>query len=362
MVQASKQASVLFRFGVASLQGSKAAQQRDAAKRDCDPVVFGGIAELCASFIRFVCCWVLVGWLFVIVARYLGKRGRIFLEGPRRDAQRLSTVRRLFGCLRDQRVQSVPLAVVTSSFLPVVTLNAFCGAIPLLIDGSRRRKATNCSGMSVKSAGSLHEPGGPIVCAGYLKKLKTSKKKWFVLRSETCESPARLEYYDSEKKFNGGQPPKRIITLRTCFNINKRSDTKYKYVIALYTKDDCFCVVLDTEEELDVWLKALLSLQHGEEVTDGETPKPTFGKRFFTIHVTTMSPIRPNRSLHFQIAPFSIGRHNNYLLGIEYYIMDKTKWFLRNRIFTYSGFYFFPRVCQKLKLTILGHVRHHSVC
>lgn len=132
--------------------------------------------------------------------------------------------------------------------------------------------------MSVKSSGSLHEPGGPIVCCGYLKKLKTCRKKWFVLRSETCESPARLEYYDSEKKFNGGQPPKRVITLRTCFNINKRSDTKYKYVIALYTKDDCFCVVLDTEEDRDMWLKALLSLQHGEDVTDGEPPKPIFGK------------------------------------------------------------------------------------
>jgi hypothetical protein len=55
-------------------------------------------------------------------------------------------------------------------------------------------------------------------------------------------------------------------------------DTKYKHVIALYTKDDCFCVVLDNEEDVDSWLKALLSLQHGEEVIDGEPPKPTFGE------------------------------------------------------------------------------------
>ncbi|KAG5880114.1 hypothetical protein JTB14_027054 [Gonioctena quinquepunctata] len=128
--------------------------------------------------------------------------------------------------------------------------------------------------MSVKSLG--NNRGGEVLRSGLLKKLKTSRKKWFVLRAETSESSARLEYYDSEKKFNVGQPPKRSIPLKTCFNINKRIDTKHKHVIALYTKDDCFCVVLDSEEELDGWLKALLSLQHGDEAVDGEVPKPTF--------------------------------------------------------------------------------------
>nr|ANW09594.1 insulin receptor 2 [Monochamus alternatus] len=128
--------------------------------------------------------------------------------------------------------------------------------------------------MSVKSFDPNH--GGEVVRCGLLKKFKTSRKKWFVLRAETPESSARLEYYDSEKKFNNGLPPKRSIPLRTCFNINKRNDTKYKHVIALYTKDDCFCVVLESEEDLDAWLKDLLSLQHGEEAMDGETPRPTF--------------------------------------------------------------------------------------
>jgi insulin receptor substrate 1 len=70
----------------------------------------------------------------------------------------------------------------------------------------------------------------------------------------------------------------RAISLKTCFNINQRQDTKHKHVIALYTKDDCFGLVLGSEEELKDWLKALLSLQYGEGVTDGEEPKPTFGK------------------------------------------------------------------------------------
>jgi hypothetical protein len=120
--------------------------------------------------------------------------------------------------------------------------------------------------------------GGGVVRCGYLKKMKTSRRKFFVLRAETAETSARLEYYDTERKFNSGLPPKRSIPLKNCFNINRRLDTKYKHVIALYTKDDCFCVVLDNEEDVDSWLKALLSLQHGEEVIDGEPPKPTFGE------------------------------------------------------------------------------------
>ncbi|KAL0274701.1 UNVERIFIED_CONTAM: hypothetical protein PYX00_002767 [Menopon gallinae] len=122
-----------------------------------------------------------------------------------------------------------------------------------------------------------HEgPKGEIMRMGYLKKLKTMKKKFFILRGESSEASARLEYYDSEKKWRNSQPPKRTISLKTCFNINRRRDTKQKYVIALYTKDDCFCIVLESEEELQEWLKVLLKLQTGEDCVDGEPPKPTF--------------------------------------------------------------------------------------
>ncbi|XP_017777072.1 PREDICTED: insulin receptor substrate 1-like [Nicrophorus vespilloides] len=144
--------------------------------------------------------------------------------------------------------------------------------------------------MSVKSSSSLGEPStGPIVRSGYLKKLKTSKRKFFVLRAETCDCSARLEYYDTEKKFRSGQIAKRSIPLRTCFNINKRSDTKYKHVIALYTKDDRFCVVLESEEDQESWLKALISLQQGEELPDGEKPRPTF---------VTRVPLKPTNQTH----------------------------------------------------------------
>lgn len=122
--------------------------------------------------------------------------------------------------------------------------------------------------------------GNDVVLHGYLKKLKTMKKKYFVLRSDSAEASARLEYYDSEKKYKARSPPKRAILLRSCFNINRRSDTKHKCVIALHMKDDCFCMLLDAEAELTQWLRALLALQRGgdDENDTGEIPRPTFGK------------------------------------------------------------------------------------
>ncbi|XP_059484964.1 insulin receptor substrate 2 isoform X2 [Neocloeon triangulifer] len=115
-----------------------------------------------------------------------------------------------------------------------------------------------------------------IARCGNLKKLKTMKKKYFVLRRESAKLPARLEYYDSEKKFSAGVPPKRSITLKKCFNINKRLDTRVKHCLALYTKDDSFCIVLDSAEQADDWLNKLLELQNGGSTVPGVAPKPTF--------------------------------------------------------------------------------------
>ncbi|CAB0041592.1 unnamed protein product [Trichogramma brassicae] len=121
------------------------------------------------------------------------------------------------------------------------------------------------------------QSSGDIVLEGHLKKLKTLKKKYFVLRNESVGHPACLEYYDSKKKFETKCPPKRSITVKSCFNINKRWDTKHKFVIALYTKDDCFCLVFENQNELDLWLNQLLRIQNGN-VVDGEPPKPIFGE------------------------------------------------------------------------------------
>lgn len=117
-----------------------------------------------------------------------------------------------------------------------------------------------------------------VVLQGYLKKLKTMKKKYFVLLSDSGDKSARLEYYDSEKKFRARfGHPKRSIVLKSCFHISKRLDTKQKFVIALYTKDDSFCVVLENENELTKWLKALLAL-HRIEDTEVDLPRTNFGE------------------------------------------------------------------------------------
>ncbi|XP_071101820.1 insulin receptor substrate 1-B-like isoform X1 [Haliotis cracherodii] len=107
----------------------------------------------------------------------------------------------------------------------------------------------------------FERPGSDIRRMGYLKKLKTNKKKFFVLRSTSSSGPARLEYYDSEKKFRNGQLPKRSIQLHTLLNINKKYDSKHKYAIALYTKDDCFSVMADDESEQEDWYALLLDYQ-----------------------------------------------------------------------------------------------------
>ncbi|XP_046584232.1 LOW QUALITY PROTEIN: uncharacterized protein LOC124291303 [Haliotis rubra] len=107
----------------------------------------------------------------------------------------------------------------------------------------------------------FERPGSDIRRMGYLKKLKTNKKKFFVLRSTSSSGPARLEYYDSEKKFRNGQLPKRAIQLHTLLNINKKYDSKHKYAIALYTKDDCFSVMADDENEQEDWYELLLDYQ-----------------------------------------------------------------------------------------------------
>lgn len=104
------------------------------------------------------------------------------------------------------------------------------------------------------------DENGLLLC-GYHKKLKTMRKKFFVLYKDTLHNVARLEYYDNEKKFRSSFNAKRVIKLKSCFNINRRLDTKYDFVIALSTKEGGFGIVIETEEEMNKWLNTLLSLQ-----------------------------------------------------------------------------------------------------
>ncbi|CAL8144157.1 unnamed protein product [Orchesella dallaii] len=118
-----------------------------------------------------------------------------------------------------------------------------------------------------------------VVRCGYLRKLK-GKKKFFVLRKETSmDKPARLEYYDKEKKFRSGQPPKKSIGLKACFNIS-RTDSKCKYSIALHTHNDCVRIAMSNEDEMNDWLRVMNSLA-GEEEDQVDNLPQSIGKPHF---------------------------------------------------------------------------------
>ncbi|KAM7380386.1 hypothetical protein PAMP_003688 [Pampus punctatissimus] len=104
---------------------------------------------------------------------------------------------------------------------------------------------------------------------GYLKKQKHGHKRFFVLKEPSEGFPARLEYYESEKKWKNKSAAKRVIPLDCCLNINKRADAKHKYLIALYTKDEYFAVASENEQEQESWYRVLTDLMSEGKVYDG---------------------------------------------------------------------------------------------
>ncbi|KAM3956971.1 LOW QUALITY PROTEIN: uncharacterized protein ACR2FA_009019 [Aphomia sociella] len=114
---------------------------------------------------------------------------------------------------------------------------------------------------------------GVVVRQGHLRKLKTMRKKYFVLRAQTPDCSARLEYYESEKKFRSGAVARRMLPLKSCYNITRRLDLKQKHVIALFTREEQFCVVAENEAELHGWLTDILK-QHGSDDASEELLHP----------------------------------------------------------------------------------------
>ncbi|KAH8263642.1 hypothetical protein KR044_011819 [Drosophila immigrans] len=113
-----------------------------------------------------------------------------------------------------------------------------------------------------------------LVLSGYQKKLKTMKKKFFVLYKDTTNNAARLEYYDTEKKFIQRGEPKRVIYLKSCFNINRRTDTKHQYVLGLSSREGGFGIVLNSENDLKKWLENLLSIQRDNAIRSDQAYIP----------------------------------------------------------------------------------------
>ncbi|XP_069474283.1 insulin receptor substrate 1 [Ambystoma mexicanum] len=116
---------------------------------------------------------------------------------------------------------------------------------------------------------------------GYLRKPKSMHKRFFVLRGSSAAGPARLEYYESEKKWrHKAAAPKRCIRLDGCLNIHKRADAKHKHLLALYTREECFSLAAETPQEQEGWYRSLLQeLRAGSpepEHRGGATTGPAF--------------------------------------------------------------------------------------
>ncbi|KAB5523401.1 hypothetical protein PHYPO_G00152160 [Pangasianodon hypophthalmus] len=104
--------------------------------------------------------------------------------------------------------------------------------------------------------------------SGYLKKQKHGHRRFFVLKEQSDCLPARLEYYESEKKWKNKSAAKRVISLDSCLSINKRADAKHRYLIALYTKDEYFAVAAENENEQESWYRDLTDLMSEGKVYD----------------------------------------------------------------------------------------------
>uniref|UniRef100_A0A2K5EQ71 Insulin receptor substrate 4 n=1 Tax=Aotus nancymaae TaxID=37293 RepID=A0A2K5EQ71_AOTNA len=124
-------------------------------------------------------------------------------------------------------------------------------------------------------------PVGEEVCKrGYLRKQKHGHRRYFVLKLETADAPARLEYYENARKFRHSVraaaaaaaaaasgaaipaliPPRRVITLYQCFSVSQRADARYRHLIALFTQDEYFAMVAENESEQESWYLLLSRL------------------------------------------------------------------------------------------------------
>uniref|UniRef100_A0A8D2LI67 Insulin receptor substrate 1 n=1 Tax=Varanus komodoensis TaxID=61221 RepID=A0A8D2LI67_VARKO len=133
-------------------------------------------------------------------------------------------------------------------------------------------------------AGSCAGPAGPadVRLCGYLRKQKSHHRRFFVLRRASEGGPARLEYYENEKKFRAGGAgarPKRTFPLASALNINKRVDARYRHLVVLYGRDGTFGVAAESAEQQEEWFAALL--EAAQEAAGGDqeaapVPGPAF--------------------------------------------------------------------------------------
>nr|XP_025036219.1 insulin receptor substrate 1-like isoform X2 [Pelodiscus sinensis] len=112
----------------------------------------------------------------------------------------------------------------------------------------------------LESEGDL--PTADVYLCGHLRKQKSLRRRFFVLRAPSEHGPARLEYYESEKKFRAGSArPKRSFLLASALNINKRADARHRHLIVLYGRDGTFGLVAESSEQQEAWYHAMVELR-----------------------------------------------------------------------------------------------------
>ncbi|XP_053115459.1 insulin receptor substrate 1-like [Hemicordylus capensis] len=108
------------------------------------------------------------------------------------------------------------------------------------------------------------DPAFPDVrLSGYLRKQKSQHRRYFVLRCASERGPARLEYYENEKKFRAdglGARPKKTFPLASALNINKRADARHRHLIVLYGREGTFGVAAENGEQQQLWYAAMVEL------------------------------------------------------------------------------------------------------
>uniref|UniRef100_A0AAZ3SJ92 Insulin receptor substrate 2 n=1 Tax=Oncorhynchus tshawytscha TaxID=74940 RepID=A0AAZ3SJ92_ONCTS len=133
---------------------------------------------------------------------------------------------------------------------------------------------------------------------GYLKKQKHGHRRFFVLREPSESFPARLEYYESEKKWKNKSAAKRVILLDSCLCINKRADSKHKHLIAFYTKDEYFAVAAENKQEQESWFRVLSDMIEEGKVYDSPASNST---SLFSFEEANYGMITPTTAFYKEV-------------------------------------------------------------
>ncbi|XP_061445077.1 insulin receptor substrate 1-like [Rhineura floridana] len=129
---------------------------------------------------------------------------------------------------------------------------------------------------------------------GYLRKQKSHRRRYFVLRCASERGPPRLECYENEKKFRAGglcSRPKRIYLLASVLNINKRADARHRYLIVLYGRDGTFGVAAEDADQQQMWYAAMVELHgKGKVSSDGNRDTVVPGPAFKEVWQVSLRP------------------------------------------------------------------------